>query len=212
MKYIIILFFFATTSGLAQSPVIDIHSTHDYGDIPNAYYKDIENFYGQFVGTWVFSQNNRTLKVVFQKKEMFYDNIPPVSYYSDFLVGEFQYIENNIELANTLSNITINHSNINDYNIIGISKIDALGFPPCEDCPLTSKRLSMDFDEPANDDAGLAANFVIRRFVENGVEKLKVQFIMTSGPFGSKKDNFNVPSVARKHTIPYGDYTLIKQL
>ena len=68
----------------------------------------------------------------------------------------------------------------------------------------------MTFDEPTNDDALLEANFIMRRAVENGVEKIKVTFIMTSSACGFKKDSDGI-STSREHSIPYGEYTLIKQ-
>ena len=32
-----------------------------------------------------------------------------IFYYTDFLVGEFRYVENGVEKTNTLSNLSINH-------------------------------------------------------------------------------------------------------
>jgi hypothetical protein len=49
----------------------------------------------------------------------------------------------------------------------------------------------------------------MRRVIENGVEKIKIQFAMESVASGFKEDGS--VSVARSHTIPYGEYTLIKQ-
>jgi hypothetical protein len=69
----------------------------------------------------------------------------------------------------------------------------------------------MNFDEPANDDFLLSADFVIRRVVENGVEKLKVQFVTGSAASGRKKGDFTSPSFFRNFSLPYDNYTLIKQ-
>lgn len=206
---IIILAFFDCK---AQNPIIDLYGSNDFGAIDNAYYKDIENFLNQFEGTWIYTNGNTTLKVSFLKKSMI--NLPPPgkSYYSDFLVGEFQYIENGIEKSNTLSNLDLNHSSIWSYNLVGNSKLGNNNFPPCNECPVSTKRLSLRFDEPLNDDCGLSAVFVIRRVVEQGVEKLKVQFENTSSAFNCNKYDLENPtgSTARQFTIPYGEYTLIK--
>lgn len=196
----------------AQQPIFNVFDyTIDYGNVENAHYKDTENFRDQFVGTWIYTNGNTTLKVVFQKKDMVYFSPPPVGFYSDFLIGEFQYIENGVEKVNTLNNLNINYTDIWSYNIIGNSKIISTHEPSCEDCPSDAVRLRMSFDEPANDDATLNADFVIRHVIENGVEKLKVQFVFRCGAVGWKKGDLDTPSTATEHTIPYGYYTLIKQ-
>ena len=69
----------------------------------------------------------------------------------------------------------------------------------------------MEFDEPLNDDAGLSAEFVMRRVIENGLEKLKVQFVSTNAYSDMNKSNFELPSTFRDFSLPYGNYTLIKQ-
>ena len=69
----------------------------------------------------------------------------------------------------------------------------------------------MRFDEPSNDDMSLSAGFVIRRVIENGVEKLKVQFYHKSAKSGRKKGDISQPSTFTGFSLPYGEYTLIKQ-
>lgn len=210
-KLIIILAICGFYTCKAQSPILDLHDNDLYfGDVNNAYYKDIEGFYNQFVGTWVYTSGNTMLKVKFKKKDMFYQTPPPVAFYIDYLIGEFQYIENGVEKANTLSNLDINHTDISDYNIVSLGKVDLTGFPKCNDCPAGTVRISMMFDEPANDDVTLLGAFVMRKVVENGVEKIKVQFQMLELANNVNKANWDLPSTARKHTIPYGDYTLVK--
>jgi hypothetical protein len=47
-------------------------------------YKDIDNFHGQFVGTWLYTNGTTSIKVVFEKRDMIYLS-PPNPYYIDFL-------------------------------------------------------------------------------------------------------------------------------
>jgi hypothetical protein len=68
----------------------------------------------------------------------------------------------------------------------------------------------MSYNEPNNDDFGLKAAFVMRRADENGVQKIKIQYILTSGPLGIQSD-FETPSTTTNFTIPYGDYTLTRE-
>lgn len=197
----------------AQQPVFNIYGEgHKAIDFDNAYFKDTENFRDQFVGTWIYTDENTntTLKVEFQKRDMISFSAPTYNYF-DFLVGEFQYIENGVEKANTLSNLNVNHISIWDYSIVGKSKLENYHEPSCNDCPLGAVRLRMRFDEITNDDFGFSADFIIRHIIESGVEKLKVQFVWKNGPSYINKYNTELESTTREHSIPYGNYTLIKE-
>ena len=197
----------------AQNPIIPRYNNGaTFGEVNNAYYKDVDNFLNQFEGTWQYTTTTDTLTVKFVKKlQMKKDKYGKYFYYADYLVGEFRYVENGVEKANTLSNLSINHPSPYDYNLYSSSKIGKYNYPRCNECEDNVERLRITFDEPANDDDMLAADFVIRHEIEAGVEKIKVQFILMTSPIGIKKDTDTTPSVARKHTIPYGNYTLIKQ-
>ncbi|WP_187658389.1 hypothetical protein, partial [Flavobacterium macrobrachii] len=70
----------------------------------------------------------------------------------------------------------------------------------------------MFFDEPANDDSGLEAALIIRRVVENGVEKNIAQLYHIKSHNGRSKENIYGASTFRDFSVPYGFYTLIKQL
>lgn len=206
LVYLIVIF--CSVNMMAQTPILSIYS-RDYPYQENAYYKDIENFQNQFVGTWVYTDANKIIRFKFVKKEMFYYQ-SVVSYYTDYLVGEMQYIENNIEKINSLSNLSVNHPEIFDYNLHGDIKVDSYWYPRCVECPSTVQRIAMSYNEPTNDDVGLSAAFVMRRADENGVQKIKIQYILTSGPSGMKSD-FETPSNSTNFIIPYGDYTLVRE-
>jgi hypothetical protein len=127
-------------------------------------------------------------------------------------VGEYKYVDSNgIEKVNSLSNLNINHTSIFNYNLCSGPKLRLDTNPLCPSCPTGTERLYLDFDEPANDDFSLDAGFVIRRVVENGIEKIKVQFVHETASSGRKKGNFTESSTFIDFSLPYGDYTLIKQ-
>ena len=133
-------------------------------------------------------------------------------FYVDMLVGEYLYIDQyGIERVNTINNIYEDYENVFNYNLISIGKTSILDYPKCNECPVGTERLAMEFDEPLNDDAGLSAEFVMRRVIENGLEKLKVQFVSTNAYSDMNKSNFELPSTFRDFSLPYGNYTLIKQ-
>jgi hypothetical protein len=202
---IIILFCFSLS---AQSPIININST-GHREIVNAYYKDIDNFQNQFVGTWVYTDATKTIRFKFVKKEMFYYQ-SVTNYYADYLIGEMQYIENGVEKINSLMNLNINQTSIFTYSLHSYGKVYNDAYPKCLECPDDVQRMAMSYSEPTNDDVGLAAAFVMRRADENGVQKIKIQYILTNGPAGLKSD-FETPSSTTNFTIPYGDFTLLKE-
>lgn len=193
---------------MAQTPILDIN-TDDYPKTENAYYKDIDSFYNQFVGTWVYADATKTIRFRFVKKEMFY-NQSVRNYYKDYLVGEMQYIENGVVKINSLDSVLDNHSSILDYSLHSIGKTYNDLFPRCLECPENIERMAMKYNEPTNDDVSLGAAFVMRRADENGVQKIKVQYVFTEGPSGLQFD-FETPSTTTGFTIPYGDYTLVKE-
>lgn len=211
MKKIVILIGFVTFSIACKAQILDLYETLPSETPPNAYRKDINNFQNQFVGTWVYQNGQEYLEVQFLKKEMFW-RPAPTQFYQDFLVGEYKYIDSNgVEKVNSLNNLNVNHNRIFNYNLRSGAKLKLDAYPFCPSCPIGTERLYMHFDEPTNDDIMLSAGFVIRRVVENGIEKLKVQFFNKSPVGGHSKTDFNVPSTFTNFSLPYGEYTLIKQ-
>ncbi|MCO6173695.1 hypothetical protein NHF50_01415 [Flavobacterium sp. NRK F10] len=203
----ILLLSLAFTHCKAQNPIIPRFDPNFYlGDVDGAYYKDVDNYFDQFVGTWMYTEGDTILKVTFFKKEMMFKRN---SYYADYLVGEFQYIENGVEKANTLSSLNINYTSPYNYNMWSLSQMRKTSYPVCDECGSDEKRLGMSFTEPANDDDCLEGMWAMRVVVEGGVQKFKVQFRFETVACGYKEDG--TPSTADYFSIPFGDYTLIKQ-
>jgi hypothetical protein len=200
-----------TLSCKAQSPVLDLYESN-YGSIQNAYYKDLNNLHDQYLGTWLYTNGTTSLKVIFQKRDQIYID----HYYSDYLIGEYQYIENGIEKVNTLNNINTNYgSNIGDvrkHNMISSGWIKHITKrPQCNECNANEGRLEMSIGEPAlREITGLTNNFVLRRFFDNGVEKLKVWFVsdIKQGLVFDANDN---PVDVSGFSLPFGTYILTKQ-
>lgn len=209
-KTITLLLLFSATLG-CRAQVLDTYTTLSWQTPPNAYLKDIQNFQNQFVGTWVYQNGLETLEVRLVKKEMMVINPGPNQYYEDVLVGEYSYVDTmGVVRVNSLSNLLLNPNNKFSYHLFSGAKLALDCYPACPNCPIGTERLYLHFDEPANDDMGLAAGFVIRRVIENGVEKLKVQYYNVATAFGRKKGDFTQPSTFTNFSLPYGEYTLLK--
>jgi hypothetical protein len=77
------------------------------------YYKDTDNTFNNFVGTWVYTNGSSTLNIKFKKITKF--QFP--GYFIDALVGEYQYIKNGVEQVNTLFLINTNLGRPSTYSI-----------------------------------------------------------------------------------------------
>ncbi|WP_395044137.1 DUF6705 family protein [Flavobacterium sp.] len=86
-------------------------NTYNNGNNYGKYFKDIDNNFQSFIGTWESINGNITFRVVLSKDEQ----MPmgsPVKYYMDRIGGSFQIIEN----ANMPNEIII-HDSIKYYSI-----------------------------------------------------------------------------------------------
>lgn len=194
----------------AQSPVLPLYESRFDFPGANAYYKDVDHYHDQFVGTWIWANGNSVLKVVFKKLDAYYDEIPPVPCFEDYLVGEYQYIENGIEKVNTLNLLEGPHGSVYDYNLVSRIRIVKAWYPKCNACAEGELRLVMSFNEPSRKNVqGLSADFIIRKRVENGVEKLYAQLKCMSSGYGFLYDNS--PTTLDAFTLPCGEYVLVRQ-
>jgi hypothetical protein len=198
-----------TITANAQSPIINL-SDDSFGETPNAYYKDVNNVYNSFEGIWKYEFGSTLFEIKLRKRlSVFVPGVIP--YYEDFLCGEYRYVENGIQKINTITNITNNYLDYYKYNLSGTAIIENNMFPICSNCPANTKRVSMEFNEQGNDDAGIRAILVLRKITENNIEKLQVKLIKMNPAVNMNKNNLSQPSIFRNFTVPYGEYTLVKQ-
>lgn len=111
-KIIFIISIIATISCKAQSPIISMVEFENNDDLQlseGSYLKDVENKLQPFVGTWQWTDGSSTFTVVIEKIEMVYESYS--NNYSDYLVGKYKYVENGVEIVNTLNN-EVNASNM----------------------------------------------------------------------------------------------------
>lgn len=210
MKKILIVLTLAIfyTSCKAQTPVLN-RFERVMERTENAYYKDIDSIFNPFEGTWVATNQNKTFKVTFVKKEMVLEE-SYVNYYEDLLIGEFEYYEKGVLKTSTLFYLDNPPADLYRYSsFYSLGAIDKYRYEECLDCAANDWRLLMRFTEPANDDPCLEGGFAMRIVMENGAEKLKAQFFMKETACGYKDDG--TPSTARYFSVPFGNYTFVKE-
>ena len=186
------------------------------GEVNGAYYKDVNNFRDQFVGTWVYSQGNTQLTIMIQKRDNLHVLTNFSDYYEDILIGEYRYVENGIEKINTLANINTNYGN--DYkenwkhNLFGgLYLRRSTSYPRCNECAPNERRMEFSYSEPNYDGKGIAnGHVVVRKFVENGVHKIKIWFY-TSNQIVFVDSAGNPVDNPAPFKIPFGEYVLTKQ-
>ncbi len=212
---ILILSLFFTILSSAQ--IIDRYDNNTMiGEVNGAYYKDVNNFRQHFVGTWVYSQGITSLTIMIQKRDNLstFDGIN--SYSQDLLVGEYRYVENGIEKINTLPNINNNYGSTyrdnKKHNLFGWMRLRrSTSFPRCNECEPNERRIEFSYNEPNYDGMGVAnAHLVVRPYVENGIEKIKVWFYTTNNVLFTDGQG-NSTQNPEPFKLPFGEYILIKQ-
>ena len=179
----------------AQSPIIDLEDKDFRNIVQGAYYKDINNYLDPFVGTWIHTDGNTSLKIIITKHEMGDAGI----IYEDYLKGEYQYIENGTELVNTLANTEVITSGIGGSLIIKNNKK-----PNCDDCMPNERRVSFTISDNERE---LAGSLTLKKITVNGQEALR-GYIMGGGPYVYHEDD---PPAYFSMRVPAGTYIFIKQ-
>lgn len=162
------------------------------------YYKDIDNDLNKFQGTWRYQNGTTSLTIVLRKKTQVLN--PFRNFTSDMLIGEYSYIHNGIQQANTIDLMESNSSTYGDSNIYGTT----LG--RCDECPTGGKNLIfLFFNDPVV--SYLNSQISVKYYVENGVEKIKI---------GLKPDTYvhkgELPPIPNDYEpVPIAKYILTKQ-
>lgn len=164
----------------------------------NHYYKDVHNYLDPFVGTWVYTNGNTSLKIVIEKKEMAEHPL----YYEDILLGGYQYIENGIEKINTIPMLADTQMEW-AMSIFGNRVLSSHHRPECVDCAPEEKRMALSFIDPIHQ---LSGELILRRITVSGQPALKA-YKRTTNYFIS----MDAKSPYSYMIVPSGEYILIKQ-
>ncbi|MCC1484413.1 DUF6705 family protein [Winogradskyella immobilis] len=199
MKNILLLlltFIILTLSCRAQSPVVNIDATPS--ETPDgAYYKDINNDLGRFVGTWEFNTGNRSFRIVLRKVVQYFDG----DNYEDLLIGEYRYVENGTEIINTIPSLNNNIIDAYDRNIVGniITRNNAK--PVCLDCNESERRIELVIADPLR--AYLTTHVIVLRYIN--FNQITATIATTHGIILPHEGS---PKELR---VPNGEYTMVKE-
>lgn len=163
----IILLLAITLAITCNSQIINLKDL-DGSRITNAYYKDVDNELNQFEGTYQYTNGDDELTIVLKK----FENSNIADYAEDLLTGELKYKKNGVVLFDNLSKINDNLPNKYFHDICGNTLITNGARPICNDCLPNQWRARLIFFGRSNNDNG--GSIVLKKYIENGVEKLKV--------------------------------------
>jgi hypothetical protein len=199
MKHIIILILIITAlSCKAQSLIkpLGTRSCPTYDS--NCYEKDVNNEFEKFVGEWKYENGNTSLTLKL-KKELHYQ-IANNQNYMDLLVGEYQYVENGVEKANTLNDF--NNVSISGYEhkIAGGIFLHRLPSYCTDNSTPQEIKIELFIEDP--NDSFIEGSIFLRYVNDNGTEKLEACIQNTSTM--TEDVNAQLP-------MPNGYYALIKQ-
>ena len=183
----------------AQSPIIDIIDD-DGSQVNGAYYKDINNLLNPFEGTYIYTNGSTSFKMVLVKKSLQYNS----QYYEDLIIGEYQYIKDGVQIANTLSEITTTYLNQRNHKIEGNFLVDKNHRAwKCPSCGITELRLRTKIEDVVS---GRFATLIMRRTTEGGQEVMKIKITHISRAILEE----GMPEPL-EFALPVGEFTLIKQ-
>ena len=115
-----------TIHAQSYTQIIDLYDSKAELGKNGAYYKDTQGYLNQYVGTWLYTNSTTNLKITFQK-EYFAQQNAFGTYYSDVLVGEYEYKVNRVTVFSTLNNLNILNtktykSNQTNQNYVDLNK------------------------------------------------------------------------------------------
>ncbi len=197
-KYIIVILFFLNLFRTNAQIIKDISDYDGLAHIRGAYYKDIQNKLDAYVGTYVYTNGATTLKFVFKK--VLYKN--QTYYTEDVLVGEYQYIVNGVEIANTLNRFSLNYTaeEMFKHSVKGNDIYDGQTY--CNDCAPNEEHF---YTYLYDSNAKASALFDIKKTTQNGKEAIRM---IIGWSLRIQKDTDPLPP---NPSLPGGVYILEKQ-
>lgn len=175
-------------------------------DTPNGgYYQDANNLLNPYIGTWVYSNGSTSLTMKLRKVIHYYNG----KFYSDLLVGEYQYIESGVEKLNTLSQFDIDYPLQYDHQLNGNNLLYSTDKPnPCTTCNNSVSRVNITYSDNVK---GIMGSFYMGL---SATSNLVANIYISSNGIKYSGDPNDVSTLTTEHvgtTIPNGWYSFAKQ-
>ncbi|GAA4775915.1 MULTISPECIES: DUF6705 family protein [Flavobacterium] len=200
MKKIFLFAFTLLLSNCNAQQIINLENKGTYRHYPlGAYFKDINNFLNPFIGTYIYTNGNTSLKIILDKKIK--DN---GKYAEDVIYGGYEYIVNGVTIANTLPNTLPANTYAGSYYINGNAYLLNNSHPPCSTCTPGEKRLFITLQDTQ---CIYFRRLIIKREVVSGQEQIKIDLDLGNTVYYNSTD----PEPVFNFALPSGSYTLIKQ-
>ncbi len=193
VKLVVLLFI--TTGCKAQ-----VESLEGYNGqgVAGRHYKDLNNVFNTFEGTYLYTNGNKSLKFVFQKKE---DSSMGDVYFEDLLIGEFEYKENDVTIVSTLNKLTETYANAGNHTASG-NNILIGNKRNCVDCLPTEKRVECFLGYPNSESIAM---LILRKTMVGSNEAISMTLVWQTST------RTNSISQSNDVAFPSGTYLLIKQ-
>jgi len=206
-KNITLLMLILFYHSIAQTPVIKSLGQDPLETNSGYYYKDLNQVLSQFEGTWKYTTGNVELIVklkVLEEKYLFISDIN-FNYYTDILVGEYQYKVCNQIIVSTLD--TFDDDEPFDFVQHLFGKIILKESVLCPECGPNEKLVILNYLDPYITMPGAESEIrIIRRDVGN-TQRILFNFKQTS----SVMEVLGQAPPPTAYSVPFGEYMLIKQ-
>lgn len=200
MKQIFLIVLFIIIYNVNAQQIINLEDHGKYRHYPqNAYFKDINNYLNPFIGTYIYTNGNTSLKIVLDKKMK--DN---GKYAEDVIYGGYEYIVNGVTVANTLPNTLPANTYAGSYYINGNAYLLNNSYPPCSTCASGEKRLFITLQDTQ---CIYFRRLIIKKDTIGGQEQIKIDLDLGNTVYYNSTD----PEPVFNFALPSGSYTLIKQ-
>jgi hypothetical protein len=197
MKNIFITIFIVIFCFSSKAQVI-IPAEHAHVEITSgAHIKDTNFFLDNFIGTWQFTQGNKSFTIILNKSlDADYD-----SYFKDILYGEYQYVDDSgTTLVNTLPLMNTSYSSQLSHNISGGNFIRPLEYPKCLACSPNELRVQVYFEDPER-------RYIPMEMVLRSISPTQIQVKLYQM---GQKASFVTNSIYDEIRVPAGEYIMNK--
>ncbi|WP_157111589.1 DUF6705 family protein [Nonlabens spongiae] len=168
---------------------------------PVKYYSDVNNEMDFFVGTWLYTEGSTTLKIHFKKET----RVDWGDHFTDLLVGEYQYIENGVEMINTLD--MIDSRNGYEHIIDGRIRVTKCSWLPTSECRDGQVKFFLGLSDPNNEMT--TATLIIHesyRDINDRRDAIRAYIIFTSHQTLDPGETYDPP------TMPWQkEYRMVRQ-